>query len=108
MWGVVTRSEIMTVRYAVANDPLFKTALSQLIDVQEASTSAITTQDVQALAFSNVDPVARRAFVARNPDAFGLARMFHALHSLKHSHEQVNVFRTMAEAEAWLGLTPKG
>ncbi len=108
MWGVVTRAEITAVRHAVASDPIFNTSLSELIDVQEAVTTVITARDVQELASSNVDPVARRAFVAPDPATFGLARMFHTLHSVKHGREQVSVFRTMADAEAWLGVTSKG
>jgi hypothetical protein len=35
---------------------------------------------------------------------FGLARMFATLRELKQVPEDINVFRTIEEAETWLGL----
>jgi hypothetical protein len=50
--------------------------------------------------------VTRRVFVASGLVMFGPARMFATLRDLTESREQVGVFRTREEAEAWLDLGP--
>ena len=107
MWGSVTPAEIEAVRQSVAADPRFKTDLSELVDLRELTLStAITTTDIERIASSNIDRVARRAFVAPDPATYGLIRMYDTLRTLDHAEEQNGIFRNMEDAEAWLGLAP--
>jgi len=105
MWGTITRAEIMAIRRRVADDPRFGSGYSELIDLQDlTSTVDITTADVRALASSSstVDPVLRRAFITTDAATFGLARMFEAYRSMHRGSEQIEVFSSAAAAEAWL------
>jgi hypothetical protein len=52
-----------------------------------------------------VGPGSRMAVVARNDEAFGLARMYEMLRG--DTPVEIVVFRSMPEAEAWLEL-PEG
>jgi hypothetical protein len=45
------------------------------------------------------------AIVTTDDLTFGMARMFAALRNMKDTTEQIGVFRTMREAEDWLGFT---
>jgi len=106
MSGAATRDEITASRVAVASDPHFKPGFSVLIDLRDlTSTDALTTADIQQLASSTIDVVTRRAFVVPDPATHGLIRMYDGLRSNMPQHEQVRLFKDVADAEAWLGLS---
>lgn len=108
MSGAATREEISASRAAVAADPLFKTGFSALIDLRElTSTEALTTADIQQLAASTIDHMKRRAFVVRDPAAYGLIRMYDSMRMPTTRDEEIRLFDNMADAEAWLGLPPR-
>jgi hypothetical protein len=107
MWGELTRAEIMATGAELSNDPLLRPEFSELIDLRGVTSAiAISAEDVRAIASAALSPVARRAFAASDLAMFGLARMFATLRDLTETREQVGVFRTLEEAEAWLGLEP--
>jgi hypothetical protein len=102
MWGTLTKAEILGVVQQLIEDPQVWPGISQLIDLREASSTAITADDVRQIASVSLDPVSRRAFVTPDTLTFGLARMFESLREIKHAPEQIAVFTTLQEAEAWL------
>ena len=78
----------------------------QLVDLRELnSATAISAADIRAIAAGAMSASPMRAVVASDSATFGLARMFAALRNLKDSGDQIGVFRTMREAEDWLGLS---
>jgi hypothetical protein len=105
MWGKITRAEVMVTRSEVANDARLRPEFSELIDLTgTTSVSAITADDVRDLASVELDSVARRAFVAPDPVAFGLARMYGSLREMKNAPDEVAVFHKIEDARDWLGL----
>jgi hypothetical protein len=72
---------------------------SVLIDLQDLTSSdALTTADIQQLASSTIDRVARRAFVVSDPATYGLIRMSDSMRSSMSQHEQVRLFKNLADA----------
>ena len=102
MWGELTTAEILTVVQRLIDDPGISANFSQLIDLTDASVTAITGDHVRQIASSNLDPISRRAFVTPNSLIYGLARMFESLRGARHAPERIAVFTTLQEAEAWL------
>jgi hypothetical protein len=104
MWGSLTRAEVMAVVQELIADSRFTPGLSELIDLEDATSTAITANDLRQLAASSLDPVARRAFVTTDALTFGLARMFEAHRKASQAPERIAVFKNLRDAEAWLGL----
>lgn len=103
--GVVTGAELRALRDRLAADPSFSPDLSGLIDLSAARPDALTTADIQNLArTAKFGPSARRAFVSSDPAMFGLARMFEVYREMRDGPDRTATFRTVAEAEEWLGL----
>ena len=80
----------------------------RLLDLSKVEQSAVTAEDVQAVAVKRKTrrfPNAfRSAIVAPLPAQYGYARMFQSL--TDHPDIKIQVFDTVAEATAW--LTAKG
>lgn len=105
--GIVTGADLRALRDRLAADPSFSPDLSGLIDLTDARADALTSVDIQQMARMAVfGKGARRAFVSPNPAMFGLARMFEVYREMRDGPERTATFRTVAEAEAWLGLRP--
>jgi hypothetical protein len=104
LWGDVRLDEVRVLVAQVAGDPAIA-GFAQLADLRElTSASAFGGGDIRALASGVLAASPRRAIVAQDPATFGLARMFATFLNLKDPQEQIGVFRTMREAEDWLGL----
>jgi hypothetical protein len=107
IWGPVTGSELRDLRERLLADPAFSPTLSVLVDLSDATSEALTTDDIQSLArTSKFSDGSRRAFVASNPATFGLARMFESYRAISDGRELTATFTSVADAEAWLGLRP--
>lgn len=104
IWGALTPAEIMAVARQLIEDPRCSPGYLQLIDLREASTSAVTGAHLRQIASSDLDPAARRAFVVTDPGTYGLARLFAARRAINRAPEQIAVFTDLGEAEAWLGV----
>jgi len=106
MSGALTPEDIRTAITALTADPRLSPEFAEIVDLRElTSVDAISSQDVRAIAGARLEYSSRRAFVAPDPATFGLVRMFAALRDLKDAGERIGVFRTIREAEEWLGLT---
>ena len=105
VWGALTPGELQEMVDELNGDPRISAEVAKLIDLRElTSVAAISSLDVRAIAAAALSPASRRALVTADSAAFGLARMFAAFRTLRQPHEQVGVFRTLKEAEEWLGL----
>lgn len=102
--NVLTEAESAEHYERMSADPDFQPEFSQLCDLTEVTTLEASTPFLQQLARTSVfAPGTRRAFVASARFHFGLARMLQAFCEFEGT--EVGVFHTVAEAEAWLGVT---
>ena len=80
-----------------------------LWDLTEADLSHVTGQDVREIAEFPTKYVPARvggktAIVSPSDAAFGLGRMYEALAGSAGQKATIRVFRSLAEANAWLGI----
>ena len=102
-WGVVTYADVMANRKKFMSLPGFEPDFCQLYDGREATRLALTASEVGQLAMDRVfAPATRRAFVTPNREADELMRLFQIYRSVNAGKEQIKLFRTIEEAEAWL------
>jgi hypothetical protein len=104
--GVLSTAELRQTLDEVYARPDFSPEYNAVWDLREADVSAFTTQDINALAEFVSEhwggPNApRAALVVATDFDFGLARMYEASVS-DDRLRQVQVFRDMAEAVAWV------
>ena len=104
MWGALTPGEVRgTVDEALADPRLANSPLS-LVDLREVtSVMALRVEDIRAVAAGHLPSSSMLAIVVTDPAAFGLARMFTTLRNIKESQARIGVFRTLKDAEDWLG-----
>ena len=101
--GVVSRHEMVTSLTKLRGDKHFRPYFMQLADLSQVSSLKLDFNDLEAIQrlydpFSNQG---KRAVVAPGTGAtFGLARMYQCL----VEHTRFEVFQSLLEAIAWLGL----
>ena len=100
---MVADADLKSHQRNLLKDPDFDRGFDQLWDFREATHADVSTATLRELAKSRsyADGV-KRALVAPLDVAFGLARMFQSLHD--EAPETIQVFRSLPEAETWLGL----
>lgn len=102
-WGVVTYADAMWVRKKFTGDPRFEPDFYQLYDGRDVTRMALTASEIGTLAMGTVFGArSRRAFVAPLRQVYELMRMFQIYRGINAGPEQIRLFRTMEEAEAWL------
>jgi hypothetical protein len=103
IWGPATEGEVAEHNRSLRTDPQFDPHFRQLADMSGVTELLVSTKVIQDTAHDQYfAPGSKRAFVAPDDAAFGLARMF-ALHA-ESMGQTIHVFRDRAAAEAWLGL----
>jgi hypothetical protein len=104
-WGVLTYQEITALRLRYTGDPAFRSDLSQLYDLRDVTSVTATLDELQEVAtHASFGPGTRRAFVATHPVPYAFSRMYEAYRDFNGGQEEIEVFRSMEEAEKWLGL----
>jgi hypothetical protein len=104
-WCVLTHAEVAAVRLRYTNDPAFRPDFSQLYDFRDVTKLSMTGGEIRELAgHSPFARGVRRAAIAPQTAVFGALRMFATLHEAGGGQDQIEVFRSLAEANAWLGL----
>lgn len=99
--GVLTEDESRAHYKKLAADPEFDSSFDQICDLTDVTDLEASRSFLQELAMKSVfSENSRRAFVAPSDLHFGLARMLQVFCDIEGS--EVGVFRTIAEAEAWL------
>jgi hypothetical protein len=106
-WGDLTDADLLDHQRRLALDPRFHPGFSQLIDFLDVtSAGAVTAEGVVEVAKRHLyGPNSRRALVATDLATFGLARMFEAYRDIAGGEEQINVFKRLDDAWAWLGIS---
>ncbi len=102
-WGTVTFEEGMTHRRNFTCDPNFAPDFHQIIDGTGVTRLVVTASEIGLLARDTIfSPNSRRAFVAPRSDTYGFARTFQLYRQINAGKDQIRLFRTVEEAEAWL------
>ena len=102
-WGVVTYDEALASRLKFTSDPNFTPDFYQLYDGREITRVCISASETGQLAMEAVfSPRSRRALVAPDRETYDFGRMFQIYRGINAHKDQVRLFRTIEEAEAWL------
>jgi hypothetical protein len=107
--GVVTGGEILrATETCLAQPERFRTLLRATIILAGITELEVSADDVKRIAFLDgrlaaLNPRAAVAIVAPQDSVFGVARMWEAY--VEDTGWQTGVFRTLFDAEAWLGTT---
>ena len=100
--GELTKDEVRSLQDQLRKDPDFDPNFSQLSDLTHVTTMNITGAEMQELAERTAfSPKARRAVIAGNDLAFGLARMFEQIREAK-GDLGIRVFRKLEDALDWI------
>jgi hypothetical protein len=100
--GELTKDEVRSLQDQLRKDPDFDPNFSQLSDLTHVTAMNITGAEMQELAERTAfSPKARRAVLASNDLAFGLALMFEQIREAKGDHG-IRVFRKLEEALDWI------
>lgn len=101
----ITFAEVMEHQDRLRADPAFNPDFNQLVDATEVTEVDATVDEVKRVANRRIfSPSSRRAFVATNPDVFGVGRLLGAHLAMGRSPQQVNIFYDLPSALRWLGL----
>jgi hypothetical protein len=102
-WGTITTADLQDFTSRLMADSQFNGDFSSLTDLSEATGVSVDQGELKATAWMQLyNPGVRRAIVAPSDLMFGMGRMY-ATHAEREGQD-VRVFRTLAEAEAWLEL----
>ena len=103
LWDHVTETEAWGSAAALMNDPSFDPTFSQLADMREVKKVDVSTNTVRELATLHIfGPKSRRALVVASDLQAGIGNMTTSF--AEGGDQQVAVFRSLAEAERWLGI----
>jgi len=104
-WGLVRNEELTAHSRALRADPRFQPDFRQVQDLLSVERAEITAAGLRELASLNpFGKGARRAVVVGSDELFGLARMHELLR--QPDRDELQVFREIGPALAWLGLPP--
>lgn len=105
--GRISVSDIEAYRSRLRIDAEFSPEMDSLADFSEVSTLEPVGSEMATIVLD--DPFiqnSRHAAAASNPAVFGMLRMYEMMANRAGSRSRV--FRTLAEAQEWLGLTTGG
>ena len=107
IFGQVDEAEVRAHAAAAARDPKVHACPRAIVEISEWVESTVASRVISELAMTSDtadEPVGRRvALIAPSDSSYGLARVFQGFRAGAGSGG-VQVFRTRAEAEAWLGI----
>lgn len=102
-WGTVTFAEGIENRRRFTSDPNFSPDFHQIYDGSDVTRLIITASETGLLALDTIfSPKSRRAFVAPRSDTYSFARTFQLYRQINAGKDQIRLFRTIEDAEAWL------
>jgi hypothetical protein len=112
-FGVVTDEDLRAQAEAVAADDRIGPKTRELVDltgIEEIEASPDTFEDIIRIDRAHAEKLSgsQTAIVAPTDVLFGYSRMFETLTDLRESPTRTRAFRTLEEAEAWLGLRQIG
>jgi len=103
-WDILTLADLLTHARALRGDPGFVPSFRQIVDLRDVTDLEIDASGIRQIADeSPFGAGASRAIVVKSDVNYGLARMFQMLRA--HAPDEIQIFRDMSPALAWLGLT---
>ena len=103
LWDVVTETDAWGSAAALMNDPSFDPTFAQLADMREMKQVEVDQNTVRELAVMRIfAPESKRALVVASDLQYGIGRMTTSY--AEAGDQQIAIFRTVAEAERWLGI----
>jgi hypothetical protein len=100
--GELTKDEVRSLQDQLRKDPDFDPNFSQLSDLTHVTAMNITGAEMEGLAERTAfSPKSRRAVLASNNLAFGLARIFEQIREAK-GDQGIRVFRKLEDALNWI------
>jgi hypothetical protein len=100
-WGVLTDEDLMAHYERLRADPAFDPTYGQLADLRDVERVATAGVTIEVVARIRVfAPGVRRAVIASDDVAFGMARMFASF--AEPQDQQIEVFRDARAAEDWV------
>jgi hypothetical protein len=107
IYGRIDEAEVRAHAATAARDPRVHGCARAIVDISEWVESSVESGVVSELAMTSdavVEPPGRKvALIAPSDSSYGLARVFQGFRTGTGGSD-VQVFRTRAEAEAWLGI----
>jgi len=104
--GCVTFADMWANHDRLLADPDFNPEFNQLVDASLATETDLMADNIRTLYKRRVfATTSRRAVVAGNEFAYGMARMIQTYSDLSENPSNVAVFRDRASALQWLGLS---
>lgn len=101
----VTWKEIKGRQDQTRTDPGFNPEFDQIVDLRAVTGFDMTSDQASSLARRMVfSSTSKRAFVARSPAVFGVARMWEILSELGDNPSEIRVFYDLPSALKWLNL----
>jgi hypothetical protein len=105
--GEVREAELLEIAGKLASDPSIPPGRRELVDLSRLETTDVTAGALRRVAQIYADADERPedspvAIVAPGDLFFGLSRMYEAYR--QDSPVRIRIFRSLAEARAWLGL----
>jgi hypothetical protein len=102
--GLVTAADIKVLIDQGPQDPDFNAEFDEFVDLRSVTGFDLSSDQVRMLAGWKVfSPKSRRAFLATDPQVFGVGRMWEAYTEFSHDTTQIRVFYELTPALAWLG-----
>ena len=103
LWGDVTAGELHDLAATMWSDPAYRKKLDILADLREARVRIPYDQMVEYTQFiSTQSDIGLQAIVVGRQLEFGMARMYEQLTADNAAREDLRVFFSLEEAEAWL------
>lgn len=107
LWGDITVSELREMVAALLIDPLYRKKMNVLADLREAQVRIPYDQMVEYSQYINsLSDIGHQAIVVGRQLEFGMARMYEQLTESSAKRQDLRVFFSLAEAEAWI-LQPR-
>jgi hypothetical protein len=107
-WGVLADQDVLSHQARLRADPRFRPTMAQLVDTRDVTDVTISMDTIKRMGASTLFAAeSRRAYVVAQEVMYGLVRMYEIYQNLRGS-EGVKVFRSRAEAIAWLGVKDLG
>jgi hypothetical protein len=107
-WGTITYDEAVATRLKFTTHPSFKPDFDQIYDIRGVTRLNITAAQLQTLAASHLfGRGSRRAFVAPRSVTFSFARTFQLYRQFHRGEEQIKLFHSLEDAEAWIAGRPQ-
>lgn len=102
-YGVLRAEEMTANQVELLAWPDFKPAFRRIYDALQVSDLGVTAAQMRAISFPYAAS-GRRAIVTNDDMVFGMARMYQMLRDEQHQGA-LQVYRTLEEAVAWVGIT---